>query len=149
PGTLTGENAASAWTLAMATTYDDRRGHSTLALSGFATLQGGTAVDTFTVTAPSAVSLKGGAGADVFDLGASLTGALDGAGDRDTLRGSQFIDVTLTGSGASGFAGTTTAVTGGFAGIDVVTGAGPGTLTGEDKASTWALSRIPTYNDGT
>ena len=65
-GTLTGENVASTWSLDGTPTYSD--GTGTLAISGFGTLQGGTAVDTFTVHGAQRVHLKGGAGADVFDL---------------------------------------------------------------------------------
>ena len=132
--------ARGAW---MATpTYSD--GTGTLAITGFGTLQGGTAVDTFTVTAPSAFTLKGGTGDDVFDLGAVLTGALDGEADSDTLGGSQITDVTLTAPGRAALPVATAAVTGGFAGIDIVTGTGAGTLTGEDTASTWSLDGTPT-----
>src|SRR5204863_31633 len=96
-GTPTGEDVATSWPLGGTPTYSD--GTMPLAISGFGTLQGGTAVDTFTVTAPSAFTLKGGAGDDVFDLGAALSGSIDGQTGGDTLKGSQITDVTLVSSG--------------------------------------------------
>src|SRR5206468_2132454 len=86
-GTLTGENLASAWALSGTPTYTD--GTTTLAISGFVTLQAGSGGDTFTVNAPSTFNLKGGTGDDVFDLGATLTGTLDGGSGTDTLKGGQ------------------------------------------------------------
>jgi hypothetical protein len=92
--------------------------------------------------------LLGGDGADVFDVDATLTGSIDGEGGADTLQGDLIDDVVLTGSDAAGFDGTEADVTGGFDGIDILTGDG-GTLTGENVDSTWELDGTPTYNDGT
>ena len=130
-------------------TYNDGAGNGDLSFSGFANLQGGTNVDTFNVTAASAFNLLGGAGADVFNIGATLTGSVNGKAGSDTLQGTQITNVTLVSSNADGFTGTTAAVTTGFSGIDVITGNGTGTLTGENVASTWDLDGTPTYFDGT
>ena len=87
----------------------------------------------------------------VFGDGASLSGIVQGAGG-GTLDLSELSDpqtVVLTGSGASGFDGTATAVGGGFEQIDSLLGpSGQGTLDGEDVNSTWTLDGSPAYSDG-
>src|SRR5207237_659203 len=80
--------------------------------------------------------------------GGSLSGAIDGLAGNDTLNGTAIVDVTLTGSTANGYSGSSAAVTGGFIGINSITGNGAGTLTGENVASTWTLAASKTYNDG-
>src|SRR5207248_485511 len=120
-----------------------------LTFSGFGTAQGGSLADTFNVTAATTLNLKGGGGADTFTIDAALTGSVDGEAGSDTLQGTQIVDVTLTGSGANGYAGgvaTTANLSGGFAGINVLNGSG--TLTGENAVSTWALGASKTYDDG-
>ncbi len=145
-GTLTGWNADSAWTLGGSPTYND--GSQTLSFGGFATLQGGALVDTFTVSTASAFTLLGGDGADGFTIDAALTGRVDGMAGIDTLDGSQIDAVTLTGSSDTGFAGDEMGISGGFDGIDTLTGNGGGTLTGWNADSAWLLDDSPTYNDG-
>src|SRR4029079_11409023 len=151
-GTLTGLNTVSTWALGGAPSYTDTVSGRSLAITGFGTLQGGTAADTFNVTANNAFALKGGAGADVFDIAAAatLTGSLDGEAGSDTLQGTGIVNVVLTAAGGTdGFNGTTANITGtpGFSNIDVITGAGGGTLTGLNKVSTWALGGAPSYTD--
>ena len=134
-------------------TTDGSLGTATGLTGGFDNIdvvQGGTDADTFDVTAASTADLQGGASADVFDVDATLTGSIDGEAGSDTLEGDVIDDVTLTGSTANGYAGSEADVTGGFAGIDTLTGTGAGgsLLTGEDVASTWNLDTAKTYNDG-
>ena len=145
---LTGENAVSTWGLDGTPTYFDAA--QTLAFSGFATLQGGSAADTFNVTAPTTEILKGGNGNDLFDIDAKLTGSIDGEAGADTLQGDVIDVVVLTASTANGFTGTEADVTAGFAGIDTLTGTGAvgSSLTGENVLSTWGLDGTPTYSDG-
>jgi acrosin len=148
PDTLTGESVASTWALGATSTYNDGSAGS-LTFSGYKTLQGGTAADTFNVTAAVTQNLAGGAGNDTFTFTGSgaTTGTVDGQGGTDALNVAG--NATLTGSTANGYGGTN-ASTGGFAGIDTLTdnGSGSDTLTGENVASTWALGASTTYNDG-
>ena len=126
-GTLTGENVASTWSLDGTPTYSD--GTGTLAISGFGTLQGGTVVDTFTVTAPSAFTLKGREGDDTFELmeHAVLTGAIVGGDGSNTLKGPNARTTwTITGPDQGDIAPTTDLnnklVTNGFMQIGSLTG---------------------------
>ena len=98
-GTLTGRNLASTWALDGTPTYND--GANTLNFTGFANLQGGTLVDTFTVSAASTFNLLGGVGNDIFNINAALTGNLDGEADDDTINFNSTVSGTLTG-GAGG-----------------------------------------------
>ena len=129
-GTLTGESAASTWTVnavASSSTYND--GTDNLTFSGFSTLDGGT-------------------GGNTFNLGAAATGyTINGNTGTDTLTGVS--NAVLSSSSSSGFSGTA-ANTISFTGIDALTGSG--TLTGESAASTWTVNAVAstsTYNDGT
>src|SRR5258706_378122 len=75
-GTLQGRDVASTWSGDKGS-YSDST-HS-LTFGSFATLQGGTGIDTFNLAAGAAYNLKGGAGVDVFALGGNtLTGSIDG-----------------------------------------------------------------------
>ena len=58
-GTLHGLNTASAWDVD-ANTYTDTVSARTLSHSGFTTLQGSSAIDTFTLSANAAANLAGG-----------------------------------------------------------------------------------------
>ncbi len=141
-GTFTGLNAAGTWTLNGGTsvTYVST---NTYNLTGFSTLQAGTAVDTFNVQANASGNLRGGLGNDIFNLNASLTGSISGEGDSDTLAGTQVNAVTLVGSVDSG---TEDSLTGGFSSIETINAAaGGGTLTGLDVDATWALGATRTY----
>src|SRR5690606_2193057 len=97
--------------------------------SGFGNIAGTTGADSFTVNA-----------------GGSLSGTITGNAGSDTLQGAQIINITLTGSDATGFSGSNASINGGFDGIDVIIGAGTGTLTGSNTASTWVLDGTPTYD---
>ncbi|TWT82310.1 Dockerin type I repeat protein [Planctomycetes bacterium CA13] len=146
PGTLTGENLDATWALNGTPTYTE--GADSLNFGGFATLQGGSASDTFNVTAPSTFDLNGGGGNDRFDIDAALTGTINGEAGIDTLEGNLIVNATLTNSDANGFDGTADGVSGGFNDIETLIGIGPGTLTGEDLDATWALNGTPTYTEG-
>ncbi len=148
-GTLTGSNTTNTWSLAGTSTFDDGTADPDLIFSGFANLQGGTNTDAFNVTTANAYNLRGGDGDDTFDIDATLTGLIDGEGQTgvDILQGDLIDNVVLTGSDADGFAGTEPNITGGFDGIETLTGNG-GTLQGRDVASTWNLDGTPTYSDG-
>jgi Ca2+-binding RTX toxin-like protein len=84
-GTLTGRNVTSTWGLDGTPTYND--GSQTLNFTGFANLQGGSAVDTFNITANSVFNLLGGGAGDnfVYGNGISLTGTIDGQTGTDLL----------------------------------------------------------------
>src|SRR5690606_13556487 len=99
--------------------------------SGFGNISGTTGDDSFTLNA-----------------GGTLSGTLDGGAGSDTLTGAQIVNVALTGSGANGFSGTNAAITGNFTGIDVISGAGGGTLTGSNTTNTWTLDGTPTLTVG-
>src|SRR5262245_34778018 len=150
--TLGGENVASTWSLAGTTSYND--GSNNLALSGFDVFQGGSAADAFLVTANTTAALKGGSGNDTFTFGAgiSLTGSIDGGAGADTLNLGAYtapVSVMLSSATANGFNGSSTGISGGFSGIDSVTGgAGSDVLTGADLTATWTLNGTPTYTAG-
>ncbi len=138
-GTLTGQNAISIWDVFADTVTV---GADVLTFTGFATLQGGTQGDTFSVTDDVTRNLKGGGGADAFNItsGKTLTGTVDGEAGSDTLAiATVGISVTLLSVDTDGFAGTVTAgVSGGFDGIDELTASGGGTtLTGPNSAAAW------------
>ena len=116
------------------------------------TLAGGDLTDTFDISTAFAGTLQGGAGNDVFTFedGGSIAGAASGGAGTDHLDYSARtapIRVTLTASDATGFAGgpvvatrTQTTLTGGFTGIDRLTGGtGTDSLTGHNAAATWTL----------
>ena len=77
-------------------------------------------------------AMAGETGADSLDLSASTNAS-----------------ATLTGSDADGYAASAvTNVSGGFDGIQTLTGsAAGGTLTGDDVASTWTLDATPEYDE--
>src|SRR5258706_349108 len=65
-GTLQSGDVASTWS---EHTRSYSYGSRSLTFGSFATLQGGTGIDTFNLAAGAAYNLKGGAGVDVFALG--------------------------------------------------------------------------------
>ena len=137
-GTLTGQNANATWRLDGTPTYEV--GAFVLAINGFLNLNGGTASDTYLVTALSTFNLDGGAGTDLFDIDAALTGTLDGDTGIDTLQGNLIDNVTITLLNASGADGTETAISGNFTDVDSIIGNG-GTLTGQAAVvSTWTIN---------
>ena len=145
-GKLTGLGTVSTWDVD-AGSYTDTVSGRTLSHSGFATLQGGSAVDTFTLSANATANLAGGAGADVFSLGGNtLTGSIDGELAGGTITGIGNAALSTQGA-ATGFNGTSTNVSAGFNNITSLSGTG--TLTGRDVTSTWELDGTPTYSDGT
>ena len=83
-GTLTGQDSVSAWSLNAAnSTYST--GSQTMGLDQFATLQGGSAADSFHVVGASTFELLGGDGNDFFDIDAQLNGTPRGENGNDTL----------------------------------------------------------------
>lgn len=144
---------------------------NTLAFSGFDALQGGSAVNTSSVTAANTAILQGGSAADSFTLTGALTGAIGGeAGDdvvamgvggsvngsvscgagSDTLSYTSYgaaTTVALTGLGSTDGSDGSATATGGFSDFNVVQG-GTSTadsLTGTNVASIWALGVSQTY----
>ena len=116
------------------------------------TLVGGDLSDTFDIATAFDGTLQGGAGDNTFTFadGGSIAGAASGGAGTDHLDYSSRtapISVTLTASDATGFAGgpvvatrTQTTLTGGFTGIDRLTGGtGTDSLTGHNAAATWTL----------
>ena len=149
-GTLQGRDVNSTWTLDGTPTYTD--GSASLDFSGFDNLQGGSADDTFLVTADSTFNLLGGDGADLFDIDAVLNGAVRGEGaaltDNDTLQGNLINDVLLFGHETDGFFGFESDVAQSFFSIDTIIGNG-GRIIGMSATSTWDLDGTPTYTQGT
>ena len=93
--TFGGDDAVSTWTILDGTGNTYASGGKTANISGFNTLQGGSAVDTFNVqnnSGATAYTLKGGAGLDAFNFGLanslaniSKNIAVDGEADGATL----------------------------------------------------------------
>ena len=153
--TLTGENKTSTWTLLGGTSgsYNDGSLFN-LTFSQFATLQGGDAGDTFTVSANAVnatANLSGGTSGATFSINSTLSGTVTGTAGTNTLEGTQIVNVTLSGSSAVGYGGSATGTSGaslsGFSNIDVLVGTNAGTITGEDVSSTWLLGASETYYD--
>ncbi|MBK7685198.1 MAG: filamentous hemagglutinin N-terminal domain-containing protein [Rhodocyclaceae bacterium] len=135
-GTLTGINAASAW--AMNGTGGTYTSTNALTYSGFATLQGGSAVDTYTLGAASTANIKGGDGIDVLALATNtLTGSFAGEAAGGSITGIGSAVLTAVGA-ETGFDGTSANVSAGFADVGSLTGTG--TLTGINTASAWAMN---------
>src|SRR5204862_5914521 len=93
-GTLQGKEQGTGY--ALSTWLECRRVlfRSVLTFSGFGTLQGGSAVDTFTLGANATFNLKGGDGLDVFALGTrtltgSIAGEAAGGSDRESVGGGE------------------------------------------------------------
>ena len=95
--TLQGRDADATFNLAATNNY--MSGANTLMFSNIEDLQGGNAVDTFTVSAGHSGTLSGGAGADIFTLTAALTGTIAGeAGDNTyNLDGGGSVSAGITG----------------------------------------------------
>jgi acrosin len=113
--TLTGMNAVATWGIDGSNDYTS--GGRTIGYSAVENLTGGTAVDTFDVTAAHTGALTGNSGNDDFNISAALTGALSGGVGNDTfdLSGSGSVsgnvdggadDDALTLAGTSSVAGT-------------------------------------------
>jgi hypothetical protein len=148
--TLTGLASPAVWNMGTTDTYTNT---NILTFAGFGTLVAGETAgipgDQFFVTALGTFNLVGGAGNDVFQLDAALTGSIDGGAGTNTLRGGKITNVTLTGSGPTGYAGTlatATDLSGGFKNVRTLRGTGR--LTGDDKTSLWTIAAASqTYDD--
>lgn len=118
-GTMTGKNVTSTWILGNSTTYSD--GTNNLIFNGFGTLQGGSAVDTFTLAPGISIfngTINGGGGTDKLNLSAK-TGAV-------TIN-----QATRTATGITGY----------FSDIEEVIGNGSETtLTGANSGQTFTLT---------
>ena len=180
-GMVTGPEQPTVWTIrANEVSYEDAMG-MTITMFDLSTVQGGSMMDTFNVVGDTTVEidLLGGGGADVYNIGSmltgdimgeagadtiilshmgnigSVTGMVDGGADGATLSyagSSDSITVTLTDLGdMTGFDGTATRVTGGFANINTLTGSsGVNTLIGRNAAATFTLAGAGnTYVNGT
>src|SRR5207248_2187865 len=102
----------------------------------FANLQGGGAVDTFTLTAPATSNIKGGGGVDVVALATNtLTGSIAGEVGGVSITGLGSAAIGTAGTNV-GYNGTSANVSGGF--TDATNLAGSGTLTGTANASDWS-----------
>ncbi|MDA1251388.1 MAG: hypothetical protein O2820_19430 [Planctomycetota bacterium] len=173
--TLNGANAVATWALGATNTYTVASQSATF--SGFRTLNGGSAADTFNVSSSVmfavngnggddllAVSsgatltgnFSGGSGADTLRLGtgAGLSGTFDGQADLDTLSFSTSttsVAANLTAGSATGYAGTVTSITGGFQNVDNIVGssASGDQLSGLNVASTWTLAATNSYSNMT
>src|SRR5204862_43476 len=137
-GTLQGKEQGTGY--ALSTWLECRRVlfRSVLTFSGFGTLQGGSAVDTFTLGANATFNLKGGNGLDVFALGTrTLTGSIAGeaAGGSITGLGSARSEERRVGKGGDGGG-----ARGGVGMKEKTNRAGRGKRGGTELASSWALS---------
>src|SRR5262249_61216703 len=83
-GTLPYTTLFRSWTLGATQTYTDGGAGGSLTISGFGTLQGGSAKDTFNVTAANSADLRAEARDEAYTSGAPLTGSEDGQGDSHT-----------------------------------------------------------------
>jgi hypothetical protein len=135
--TLVGRNVVSTWTLGSSQTYSD--GATTLNISNFALLQGGSAGNTFNVSAAINTSIRGGAGNDRVNFtsgNASLSGTIDGQGGTNTLSYAAYgatVQVNLAIGSATG--------TGGIANIGSLIGSsGANTVTGANLDNTWSIT---------
>lgn len=135
--TLVGRNVASTWNLGSTETYTD--GTASLTLSNVAVLQGGSAGNTFNISASVNASLKGGAGNDHFNFTsstASVSGTIDGQGGTNTVSYAAYtspVQVNLANGTATG--------AGGLANIEsLIGGSGANTLIGANVNNTWTIS---------
>ena len=150
---IAGANLASTWALAASHTYAIDATGSSLDISGFDILQGGSAADVFSLTATANADLRGGSAADSFSIanGVALTGTVDGEAARHAQSHAYTTarSVILTSSNANGYSGTD-GTTSGFAGIDtVVGGSGAGHAHGGRRGRHLDPGASKTYDDGT
>jgi len=143
--TLIGLNTAQTWNVTGAASGNLG---TNVTFTNFEVLRGGTANDTFNVTANFDGTIQGGGGADMFVIGAGVTaaGTIVGGGGNDTLdlSAASAITVTLTGTGSLGFSGNAGVVA--FSGVNTIVG-GQGssnTLVGANVNTRWNLDGSPT-----
>ncbi|MGL4553119.1 MAG: hypothetical protein ACRC33_18290, partial [Gemmataceae bacterium] len=124
--TLFGRDVASTWTLtASAATTTYAGGGTALSFDGFNVVQGGTAADSFALTAAYADSsaINGGAGADSFtvsiDFPTTTLATLNGQAGSDTLTYTANVTTRIIGpTFGGGSTGTDGGLTGGFTGME-------------------------------
>ncbi len=145
---LNGLNAVSGWTINGTNQYVST---NTLDFSAIENLNGGSAVDTFDVSANHTGNLHGGGDADTFNFfgGAILTGAVNGGSSArlDFTNAAAVRTIALTGLGTiDGFAGTDASITGGFDNITALTGTGGiDSFTGLGATATWDIDGTNEY----
>ena len=158
---VTGPNQNTLWTLAPAGNNYQELDPSGQPVPGTLfnlpqnvnTLTGGGLSDTFNISTAFAGTLQGGAGDNTFTFedSGSIAGAVTGGMDNDHLNYASRTDaitVTLTGSDATGFSGRATGLTGGFSGVNQLTGG----MTDRDSlmgiagaTATWTFGANNTY----
>ncbi len=121
----------------------------TITVGGSTVIGDGVNVVTLSGGSPT-LRLTTGSGADRFYfVGETFPGSINGGTGSDTLDlsgSNSSFSVTLTSADANGFAGTASAISGGFEGIDIlIGGTGSDTLTGANAASTWEVDGSNRY----
>ena len=130
---LAGLDATSSWNLTGAKTGTYTSSAISLAFSAIESLLGGTAADSFLVSAAAfGGTLDGGLGSDTLSYLGSVSAHL----------------VTLSGAGTNGFNGTASGIDG-FSNINILLGgSGLDTLTGPNVDTVWTLSGSPSLTSG-
>ena len=130
---LAGLDATSSWNLTGAKTGTYTSSAISLAFSAIESLLGGTAADSFLVSAAAfGGTLDGGLGSDTLSYLGSASAHL----------------VTLSGAGTNGLNGTASGIDG-FSNIDILLGGtGLDTLTGPNVDTVWTLSGSPSLTSG-
>jgi len=156
PDSLTGIDTEATWTIDGTNEFQCTfalacPNLNTLAFSAIEGLNGGSSVDTFTISANHTGNLNGGGGVDVFNLSGSavITGTLNG-GSSATLSFAAYAtarNATLTGLGSiDGFAGTDASISGGFDNITSLAGtAASDSLTGINADAAWGIDGSNQY----
>ncbi|MCG6969937.1 MAG: filamentous hemagglutinin N-terminal domain-containing protein [Gammaproteobacteria bacterium] len=175
--TLIAPDTDNAWTffgasLGEITTSVDAGANTAQSFANMEILNGGNAVDVFTINGNFAGTANGGGAADIFDINASMSGtlngdagadsfnlgdavtvgAVDGGTQSDTLNFSAYTtvrEIGLTDSGANGFSGSEDSITNGFYNMDTVVGsAAADTLNVLDSSASWNLGIDSQYTEG-
>lgn len=121
----------------------------TITVGGSTVIGDGVNAVTLTGGSPT-LRLTTGSGDDRFYfVGGTFPGSINGGTGSDTLDFSGYSSgrsVMLSGADANGFAGTESAISGGFDGIDIlIGGTGSDTLTGVNGASSWEVDGANRY----
>ena len=154
---LTGMNAVSTFNLQPANLQYIST--NALTFSGFETLLGGSAADTFEISGTQTFDLLGGAGDDRFAFAdnSQLRGSIDGQGGMDEIDFSSYTTarrIVLTGLGSqNGFAGgdytPVRALTGGFDNFNAIVGSsdpsGGDVIVGINMPGEWGCGAVCTY----
>ena len=127
--TLVGRNVDAAWTVAATGSYLENVSGRMLTFSKIENLNGGTGVDTYSISGTQNANLNGGGGDDLFNFmdGAVLNGALVGDLGNDTV---MFLGSTPVSVALNRFSGIET----------IVGGSGSDTLVGVTTGSTFNIT---------